>query len=94
MKNVKVGDIIYVVERDEDEVAYDICGHMYLATCKHTVLASTTSINGSSDIRDILNYLLEETNARYDSSVSVFRLKDCFTSKKEAERVLGVVSYD
>lgn len=81
------GQLVYIVERDEDGDAYDVSGYMFFAQVNQTVIVSAF-INDIDDLDETLLYHIEETSRAYNTDLSVFPVSDCFLSKVEAERAL------
>lgn len=81
------GQLVYIVERDEDGEACDVSGYMFFAQVNQTVIVSAF-INEIDDLDETLLYHIEETSRAYNTDLSVFPVSDCFLSKVEAERAL------
>lgn len=94
MKNVeekfpfKQGDIIWVIERDEDDVACEYCGYIFVALVNKYVIVSR-AYNGSYDIDIILEHQAHETEIDDESDLKVFPVYDCYETKDEAKNALA-----
>lgn len=81
----KPGDLIYVIERDESDEVDCVSGVIFLAHSNDVAICSPC-INDSSDLDDIIDYHIAETQMMGDTAVSFYPLKDCYADK-EAARV-------
>lgn len=81
------GQLVYIVERDEDGEACDVSGCMFLAQVNQAVIVSAF-INDSDDLDETLLCHIEETAREYNTDLSVFPISDCYLSKEEAHSVL------
>lgn len=84
----KAGDKVWIMERDACGDPYDVSGYIFLTECLDYVIVSP-SINGSDDIRDIVECHAEETTENYYSELPVFPAVDCYASREEAEKALA-----
>jgi len=82
----KMGDTVYIVERDECGEAEDYTGYMFLAQTKNAVIV--TSFINDYDSEETIEYLIQETIEKMDTDLCVFPLEDCYATKEEAEQKL------
>lgn len=78
------GDIIWVVERTENDVAVGYCGYVFVAIVNKYVIVSR-GYNGSYDIDIILEHQAHETAIDDESDLKIFPVYDCYKSKDEAK---------
>lgn len=78
------GDDLWVVERDEEGIAVEVTGYMFIAMSDRYVIA-TPFINGMCEISETMEYHAQKTAEEYDTDLAVFPNKDCFATKEEAE---------
>lgn len=94
MKNVEEkfpfnpGDIIWVVERTENDVAVGYCGYVFVAYVNKYVIVSR-GYNGSYDIDLILDYQAAQTVIEDSAYLKVFPVYDCYETKDEAKEELA-----
>lgn len=81
------GDIIWVVERDEDDVAEGYCGYVFVALVNKYVIVST-GYNGSYDIDLIMDFQAAQTVIEDSAYLKVFHVYDCYETKNEAKDAL------
>lgn len=77
------GDLVYVVERDESGEVDCVTGEVFLAQINDVIICTAT-INGSSDLDDIIDYHISETQMMGDTEVSFYPLEDCYADKEAA----------
>lgn len=87
-EKLNAGAEIWVVERDEDGVACEVSGYMFLAEVADFVIASGY-INGMTRIEGILAYHAQETAENYDTDLAVFPAVDCWPTKEAAYAALA-----
>lgn len=78
------GDIIWVVERDEDDVACEFCGYIFVALVNKYVIVSS-AYNGTYDIGIILDHQAAQTAIEGSAYLKVFPVYDCYETKGEAK---------
>lgn len=83
----RAGDDVFVLERDENGMACDVSGYMFLAEVGGRAIV-TPYINNMDDLDGILGYHVEETAENYDTDLAVFPMEDCFTDRETALEVL------
>ena len=83
----KVGDKVYIIERDENGRAFEVTAYMFLAKANEAVIC-TIFVNNSEDVNDILQYHIKRTAENWDTYLSVFPVGDCFRNREEAEKAL------
>ena len=81
------GDEVWVIELDEDYVPCAVSGYMFIAYSDGFVIASGY-INDLEDLTSTLRYHAKETVENYDTDLSVFPSKYCYSSKKDAHDAL------
>lgn len=81
---LRTGDVVWVVEHDENGIADDYCGYVFLASTMNHVICSS-QVNNYCDAEYILHYYEREV-ARdgYCSGLSVFPRDDCYESRDDA----------
>lgn len=86
--SIRPGDTVWVVERDWDDVPFDVSGYVLVAVVSGYVIASPT-INDNSNI----DYILESgsIDTKHESSMpfSIFDKHDCFKNREDAEEALS-----
>ncbi len=83
----KVGDTVWIIERDEDGAACDYSGYMFLCATVGAVIC-TPFIGGLGTTEETIQYLIEETAENYDAHLSVFPANDIYLTKEEAAKAL------
>ena len=78
---------VWVVEREEEGIACEVSGYMFLAEVADFVIASGY-INGMTHIEGILAYHAQETAENYDTDLAVFPAVDCWPTKEAAHAAL------
>lgn len=89
----KVGDKVYIIERDENGRAFEVTAYMFLAKANGAVIC-TIFVNNSEDVNDILQYHIKRTAENWDTYLSVFPVGDCFRNREEAEKALEDLKND
>lgn len=92
----KVGEHIYVVERDECGAVADVSGYMFLAQSSFVAIV-TCFINDIEDLDETLQYLVDETCENYNcDELAVFPIKDCYATLEEANNAFNkeVATYE
>ena len=87
-EKLNVGAEVWVVERDEDGIACEVSGYMFLTEVADFVIASGY-INGMTRIEGILAYHAQETAENYDTDLVVFPAVDCWPTKEAAYAALA-----
>lgn len=82
----KAGDTVYIIEYDDDGVAEDYTGYMFLAQTTNAVIV-TPFIN-DYDLYQTVEDLIQETAETMDCDLCVFPLERCYATKEEAQKVL------
>lgn len=72
---------VWVIERDEDGVACEVCGYVFLAHVDGVVILS--SYIGDYDLEGMLEYHIQCTAEDYDTRLCVFPAEDCYVSKDD-----------
>lgn len=85
MNKFKPGDIVWVVERDNDELI-EVTGFQYIATCKEYIIG--TPWIDDYDFEDTLAYHSEVTSENCETELVVYPISDCFDNKEDAEAML------
>ena len=86
-EKLTAGAEVWVVERDEEGIACEVSGYMFLAEVADFVIASGY-INGMTHIEGILAYYAQETAENYDTDLAVFPAVDCWPTKEAAHAAL------
>ncbi len=86
-EKLTAGAEVWVVERDEEGIACEVSGYMFLAEVADFVIASGY-INGMTHIEGILAYHAQETAENYDTDLAVFPAVDCWPTKEAAHAAL------
>ena len=84
----KVGDTIWIVERDECGNACDVSGFLFIGICNNAVIVTVTRYNHNNGIDHIIQKHIEETAEDYETYLSVFPIDDMYLTRKEAEKAL------
>ncbi len=84
---LRAGDEVFILERDEEGVACDVSGYMFLAEVGGRVIV-TAYINNMDDLDGILEYHVEETAENYDTDLAVFPAEDCYATREAAHAAL------
>ena len=87
------GEQVWVVERDEDGLACDVSGYMFLSEVAGAVIL-TPYINDIDDLEGTLQHHIEETAENYDTDLAVFPLADCYCTREEATQALRKAQED
>ena len=82
----KIGDEIWVVERDEDGIADCVSGYVFLSKTNGAIIAS--SYINDYDLKGMIAFHIRETAENYDTDLAAFPEEDCFLTKEEAEQAL------
>lgn len=86
LPHYKVGDTVYIIERDETGEAEEYTGFMFLAQTANAVIV--TPFIDDYDTEETIEYLISETVTSMDVSLSVFPLEDCYMSQEDAKAAL------
>ncbi len=81
------GQTVWVIERDEDNEAYDFSGYVFVTSLRGIALVSP-EINWSSEI-DVI--LMEQIKSRINcsgGSIEAYPADDCYLTREEAEAAL------
>ena len=82
-KHFEPGQKVWVVERDEDGEAYEVCGYVFLAEIADYAVLSPY-VNDRSDLEYLLDYHRRETCSDFDAELPVVYLDDCYPSQMAA----------
>ena len=85
-KNFVKGEVIWVLERDGDEVC-DTVGVVYLATVGGFVI-TCPQFYGLDTLQEVMEQFAEETQDNSSLDMSVYPLCDCFETLEEANEEL------
>lgn len=83
----KVGDTVWIIERDECGEATEYCGYMFLAVSAGTVIVSSF-IDDFETSEETIDYHISETAENCYTSLYVFPSEDCCLTREEAEAKL------
>lgn len=78
---------VWVVDRDEDGIACEVSGYVFLAEVADAVIL-TPYINDLEDLEDLLDYHIGETRDNYDTNLAVYPAFDCYHTLEGAEAAL------
>ena len=90
----KVGDMVWIVERDGYGDACDASRFMFMGICNNAVIVTVTSYNHNNGIDHILQKHIEETAEDYETYLSVFPIDDMYLTREEAEKALERMKED
>lgn len=82
-KHFEPGQLVWIVERDEDGEVFDVARYVFLAEVAGYAILSPYA-NYHDYLEYLLNYHRRETNTDYDEDLTVVRITDCFASQKAA----------
>lgn len=85
IKEMKPGDVVYHINRDEDGYPLEACGTVYLAAVENYIL-SVAHPCGRDNINEVMKYLAEMTKNNFDSEIYVHPSCDCYETYSEAEK--------
>lgn len=80
---IEEGSGVWAVERDEEGLACEVSGYMFLAEVAGFVIA-TPYVNGMKHIEGIMAYHAQETAEDYDTDLAVFPAEDCRPTREAA----------
>ena len=81
------------MERDEESIACEVSGYMFLAEVADFVIASGY-VNGMTHIEGILACHAQETAENYDTNLVVFPAVDCWPTREAAHAALAAEKGD
>ena len=87
-EKLNAGAEVWVVERDEESIACEVSGYMFLAEVADFVIASGY-VNGMTHIEGILACHAQETAENYDTNLVVFPAVDCWPTREVAHAALA-----
>ncbi len=87
-EKLTAGAEVWAVERDEEGIACEVSGYMFLAEVADFVIASGY-VNGMTRIEGILTYHAQETAENYDTDLVVFPAVDCWPTREAAHAALA-----
>jgi len=79
----KIGDEVWIVERDEEGNVCEVTGYMLLAKSRDYVIVSGY-INGIKHLNGIMAYHVRETAKNYGTDLAVFPAEDCYNTSEAA----------
>lgn len=88
LSQLKPGDVVWVLERDENDQLSDFSGYMFLAKVNDYIIA-TPWINDIIDADEMLGYLAEDFAECHGTDLSIFPANVCFKAKEEAQAALS-----
>ena len=88
---LNAGSEVWVVERDENGVACEVSGYMFLAEVAGFVIVSDY-INGMERIEETLADHAEQTAEKCSTDLSVFPAGDCRPTREAAYAALEEVA--
>ena len=84
----KVGDTVWIVERDDCGNACQVSGFRFMGLCNNAVIATVVMCNHNDDFDYIIQRHIEETAEEYETDLSVFPVDDMYLTRAEAEKAL------
>ena len=81
------GQVVWVVERDEDGNQCDVTGYVFVTSVNNVALVSPV-INGSTAINDILREHVSRTAMECTGFLEAYPIADCYESKEVAKKAL------
>lgn len=81
------GQVVWVVEKDEDGNPCDVTGYVFVTSINNVALVSPV-INGSTAIDDILRENVRRTAMECAGFLGAYPIADCYESKETAEKAL------
>lgn len=81
------GQVVWVVERDEDGNRCDVIGYVFVTSVNNVALVSPV-INGSMAINDILREHVSRTAMECTGFLEAYPITDCYESKEVAKKAL------
>ena len=86
IKDIQAGDVVWVVEREQDGSAADYSGYIFLAHVRRYVICASP-VNDRIEVDIVLRSLCAAT--AFDLSLEgifVYPENDCYTNRNEAAR--------
>ena len=80
MKNIKPGDIVYIVQRDEYGDASSVYGFIFVAEATDTVIV-TPKVYGCKGLAEVMKYHCKETARDCELLLGVYPAGDCYRTK-------------
>ncbi len=90
----KVGDTVWIVERDGYGDACDVSGFLFMGICNNAVIVTVARYNHNNGIDHILQKHIEETAEDYGTYLSVFPIDDMYLTCEEAKKALERMKED
>lgn len=82
-KNFVPGMPVWVIQRDEDGVADEVAGYVFLAHVNNVVILS--HYVNDYDFDNILEYHVQCTAEEYDTDLCVFPYNDCYSNREDCK---------
>lgn len=89
--NIKPGEEVWVIERDEYGEPCAVVGCMFIAEAAGYIITSAF-VNETRDVEETMAYHAIETRKGWDTDLAVYPSTDCFTTKEGARKVLENLS--
>ena len=80
---IEAGSEVWAVERDEEDLACEVSGYMFLAEVAGFVIA-TPYISGMKHIKSIMAYHAQMTAENYGTDLAVLPAEDCWPTREAA----------
>ncbi len=87
VNDLRPGDDVYVIERDEEDRPVAVSGYMCIAVARGYVIVSAF-VNDLETAEDTLHYLAGETQEGFGADLQVYRMVDCFLTSEDAHAAL------
>lgn len=84
----KVGDTVWIVERDECGNACQVSGYIFMGLCNDAVIVTVAIYGHNNDFDHMLQKHIDETAEEYETDLSVFPVDDMYLTREEAEAAL------
>lgn len=88
-RSFDAGQLIWIVERDEEGNPYRSTGYVFLAQVMCAAIV-TPRINGVDDLGYTVNWHIKETCFNQDTNLLVFPIQDCYGTRDAAKAALCV----
>jgi hypothetical protein len=84
-RDLKIGEAVWVVEREYDE-AVDVTGFLLIAQTESYAVVS--SYINDYDFDETIEYHIAETSDNQGTELCVYPINDCYATREEAEQKL------
>ena len=84
----KLGNTVWIVERDENGIPYDVVGVELIAIApKHLICAALPY--GVESYEEIMEYYADDTAENEGTELYVFSMDDCYSSEQNAREAMN-----